>query len=69
MNLNNAFDVMDTNKNGTIELDELKKYMKKRVKELKTNNNDLKILFDSIDVDHDGHITKEEYFRFINNII
>lgn len=66
--LNEAFDTMDINKNGTLELDELKKYMKKKVKELKTNNNDLKILFDSIDADNDGHITKKEMFDFLEKI-
>lgn len=66
---NKAFDVIDIDKNGTIELSELKTYIKERGDNLEIdNNNDLSILFDSLDTNHDGHITKDEYFTFIQHI-
>lgn len=64
-----AFDVIDINKNGTIELSELKTYIKGRSDILEIdNNNDVSILFNSLYTNHDGYITKDEYFSFIHHI-
>ena len=64
-----AFDVIDINKNGTIELSELTEYIKERASISKIENNyDLSILFNSLDTNHDGYVTKDEYFWFIQHI-
>lgn len=57
-----AFFSLDKNKNGTIEIDELLS--------LEIHGFDpaiLRQIFLSIDTDHDGHITMEEYINFLEN--
>ena len=60
--LMDAFTLLDKNKNGTIEIEELLS--------LKTHGFDptiLRQIFLTIDADHDGHITIEEYIDFVEN--
>jgi Ca2+-binding EF-hand superfamily protein len=59
--LEEAFDLLDRDKNGTIELEELLSCGVKGV-----DTTELRQIFDTMDLNHDGHITREEYTTFIN---
>ena len=56
-----SFDLLDRNKNGSIELNELLSCGVKGIDDV-----ELRQIFDIMDLNHDGHITREEYNLFIN---
>jgi len=56
----NAYEDLDTNKNGTIELQELMNCCENKI-----DRGEMIQIFDTIDTDHDGHITKKEYIDFL----
>lgn len=57
-----AFDDLDIDKNGTIELNELLYSMPNQTK---TEREELIKIFHIIDKDHDQHITRKEYLEFL----
>ena len=55
-----AYEYLDTNKNGTIELQELMNCCENKI-----DRGEMIQIFDTIDTDHDGHITKKEFIDFL----
>ena len=58
-----AFDLLDLNHNGVIELSELITSMSLHTK---ITRNEIKEIFYLMDKNHDDMVTKEEFFEFIN---
>ena len=58
-----AFDKLDLNQNGTIEISEL---LYNHSHGSNIEYGEMKQIFDTIDTDHDGHITKQEYLAFLD---
>jgi len=55
-----AYEYLDRNKNGTIELQELMNCCENQI-----DRGEMIQIFDTIDTDHDGHITKKEFIEFL----
>ena len=67
MELTEAFDHLDIDKNGTIELSELLcSHTASECGNSHLNQTEMRQIFNSIDKDHDQHITREEYLEFLN---
>tara|TARA_B110000285_G_C14510152_1_gene331966 strand:+ start:108 stop:419 length:312 start_codon:yes stop_codon:yes gene_type:complete len=57
----------DADKNGTLELNEVKVYLNERCKHIPENA--IEATFNGMDLNNDGHIDKEEMFVFVKNLM
>ena len=57
----------DLDRNGTLELNEVKLYLNERCKHIPENA--IEATFNGMDLNNDGHIDKEEMFVFVKNLM
>ena len=57
--------VLDKNHNGSIEMNEMVEAVQKYSNTQRPSDDAIKELFDDIDTDHDGHITREELRTYL----
>ena len=62
--LKKCFEIIDMDKNGTIEKEELFKMMKTYIK-IPPSKDEIESFFNEMDLNHDGHITFNEFLEFI----
>ena len=63
--LKKSFNIIDIDKNGTIEKDELIKMMKSYMK-FPPSGDQITDLFRELDLNNDGHISFDEFIKYIN---
>ena len=65
-----AFDYFDTNRSGTISIEEIEaKFYQSAKNKNQNTKKELKALFDKIDINHDGQISFDEFSLMIKDII
>ena len=57
----------DLDRNGTLELNEVKLYLNERCKHIPENA--IEATFNGMDLNNDGHIDKDEMFVFVKNLM